>query len=93
MARRFVAISHEARNVATFDQANIGELDQDQRRIVVINKAHIDVLRARTGHLPGAGVRLRGFRALHNPDQQDGDGLRTGLARVADGLLEFDEHA
>lgn len=30
---------------------------------------------------PVAGVR--GVRGLHNPDQQEGDGLRTGLAEVA----------
>lgn len=33
-------------------------------------------------------MRLRGFQALHNPDQQEGDGLQTGLARVADDLWQ-----
>ena len=31
----------------------------------------------------GAGVRVRSLVALHNADQQEGDGLTTGLARVA----------
>jgi acetyl-CoA acetyltransferase len=29
------------------------------------------------------GVAVRGLRGLHNPDGQEGDGLRTGLADVA----------
>jgi acetyl-CoA acetyltransferase len=36
---------------------------------------------------PG-GVRIRALRALHNPDGQEGDGLRTGLAEVAGALWE-----
>jgi acetyl-CoA acetyltransferase len=32
------------------------------------------------------GVRIRAIRALHNPEGQEGDGLRTGLAEVADEL-------
>jgi acetyl-CoA acetyltransferase len=35
-----------------------------------------------------AGVRIRAIRALHNPDGQEGDGLRTGLAHVAAGLWD-----
>ncbi len=30
-----------------------------------------------------AGARVRALRALHNPDGQEGDGLRTGLAEIA----------
>jgi acetyl-CoA acetyltransferase len=33
-------------------------------------------------------VRIRAIRALHNPDAQRGDGLRTGLAEVADALWD-----
>jgi acetyl-CoA acetyltransferase len=36
---------------------------------------------------PG-GVRIRATRALHNPDGQEGDGLRTGLAEVAGELWD-----
>ena len=32
------------------------------------------------------GVRIRALRALYNPDGQEGDGLRTGLAEVASEL-------
>src|SRR5205823_10728195 len=35
-----------------------------------------------------AGIRIRAIRALHNPDGQEGDGLRTGLADVAADLWE-----
>lgn len=31
-------------------------------------------------------VRIRAMRSLHNPDHQQGDGLSTGLAQVADTL-------
>jgi acetyl-CoA acetyltransferase len=34
------------------------------------------------------GVVVRALRALHNPDGQDGDGLRTGLAEVSAELWE-----
>jgi acetyl-CoA acetyltransferase len=34
------------------------------------------------------GVRIRALRALHNPDGQEGDGLRTGLADIAADLWE-----
>lgn len=34
----------------------------------------------------GGGVRIRALAAAHNPDQQEGDGLRTGLAGVAEAL-------
>jgi acetyl-CoA acetyltransferase len=37
---------------------------------------------ARSGH----GVRVRAVRGLHNPDDQAGDGLATGLALVRDEL-------
>jgi acetyl-CoA acetyltransferase len=33
-----------------------------------------------------SGVAVRSLRALHNADGQEGDGLRTGLVRVADRL-------
>jgi acetyl-CoA acetyltransferase len=36
----------------------------------------------------GAGVRVRALVASHNADDQEADGLRTGLAGVADGLWE-----
>ena len=36
----------------------------------------------------GEGVTVRSLRALHNHDGQEGDGLHTGLAEIADGLWE-----
>jgi acetyl-CoA acetyltransferase len=34
----------------------------------------------------GDGVRVRALRAVHNHDGQEGDGLRTGIAELADDL-------
>ncbi|HET9185660.1 MAG TPA: thiolase family protein [Solirubrobacterales bacterium] len=34
----------------------------------------------------GPAVRVRALRQIHNPDQQEGDGLTTGFARIADEL-------
>lgn len=34
----------------------------------------------------GPTARIRAVRALHNPDHQEGDGLRTGLAEIAEEL-------
>jgi len=34
----------------------------------------------------GEGVTVRALRALHNPDGQEGDGLRTGIVEFADNL-------
>jgi acetyl-CoA acetyltransferase len=34
----------------------------------------------------GEGVRVRALRALHNHDGQEGDGLTTGIAEIADAL-------
>lgn len=34
----------------------------------------------------GKGVAIRALRALHNHDGQEGDGLRTGIAELADDL-------
>ncbi len=34
----------------------------------------------------GTGVAVAAIRALHNHDDQDGDGLQTGLAEIAPGL-------
>lgn len=39
------------------------------------------------GRAPG-GVRIRGLRAMCNPDGQEGDGLRTGLAEIAGELWQ-----
>ena len=45
-----------------------------------------DALIVTTPERATAGVRVRALRALHNVDGQEGDGLRTGLAVVADDL-------
>lgn len=42
---------------------------------------------ASADRVPG-GVRIRAIRALHNPEGQEGDGLRTGLADVAGELWD-----
>jgi acetyl-CoA acetyltransferase len=34
------------------------------------------------------GVRVRALKAMHNPDGQEGDGLRTGIAAVASDLWD-----
>jgi acetyl-CoA acetyltransferase len=53
--------------------------------VPVVAGADALVLTARRG--PGPRVRVRAIRALHNPDNQDGDGLEpTGFAEIADGL-------
>ncbi len=36
----------------------------------------------------GEGVTVRGLRALHNHDGQEGDGLSTGIAELADALWQ-----
>jgi acetyl-CoA acetyltransferase len=36
----------------------------------------------------GDGVRIRALRALHNHDGQEGDGLTTGIAELADALWQ-----
>jgi acetyl-CoA acetyltransferase len=36
----------------------------------------------------GPAARVRALRSLHNPDQQEGDGLTTGFAAIADDLWE-----
>jgi len=41
-----------------------------------------------TGTGTGRGVRVRSVVARHNPDGQEGDGLVTGLAQVADRLWD-----
>jgi acetyl-CoA acetyltransferase len=51
---------------------------------VVAGADAIVVTDRRAGHQPS--VRVRAQAALHNSDHQAGDGLRTGLAEVADGL-------
>jgi acetyl-CoA acetyltransferase len=42
---------------------------------------------ARADRAP-SGVRIRAIRALYNPDGQEGDGLGTGLADIADELWD-----
>jgi acetyl-CoA acetyltransferase len=49
--------------------------------VPVVSGADALVLRLGAG-----GVRVRAVRALHNHDRQEGDGLTTGLAAVADDL-------
>ncbi len=49
--------------------------------VPVVTGADALVLRAR-----GEGVRVRALRALHNWDGQEGDGLTTGIAAIADDL-------
>jgi acetyl-CoA acetyltransferase len=36
----------------------------------------------------GPAARVRALRSLHNPDQQEGDGLTTGFAAIADDLWD-----
>jgi acetyl-CoA acetyltransferase len=45
-----------------------------------------DALVLTTPEEANKGVLVRAFRALHNPDGQEGDGLRTGLAEVSEDL-------
>jgi acetyl-CoA acetyltransferase len=45
-----------------------------------------DAVIVTTADRASRGVRLRAMRALHNADGQEGDGLRTGIAEVADEL-------
>lgn len=47
-----VAVLDEARDVATFDQTDVRELDQDHRGIVVIHGTDVDVLGSGTRSLP-----------------------------------------
>ncbi len=49
--------------------------------VPVVSGADALVLKA-----DGDGVRIRALRALHNHDGQEGDGLRTGIAEIADDL-------
>jgi acetyl-CoA acetyltransferase len=49
--------------------------------VPVVSGADALVLRA-----GGGGVRVRALRALHNHDGQEGDGLVTGMAAIADDL-------
>jgi acetyl-CoA acetyltransferase len=37
---------------------------------------------------PGPAARVRALRSLHNPDQQEGDGLTTGFAAIAPELWD-----
>jgi len=54
--------------------------------VPVVSGADAVVVTSR-GRAP-AGIRVRALRALHNPDGQEGDGLRTGLADVAGELWQ-----
>lgn len=36
----------------------------------------------------GPAARVRALRQIHNPDQQEGDGLRTGFAAISAGLWD-----
>jgi acetyl-CoA acetyltransferase len=45
-----------------------------------------DAIVLRAGPAKGPAARVRALRQLHNPDQQEGDGLTTGFARFADDL-------
>ncbi len=47
-----------------------------------------DALVVTTARRAPGGVRIRGLRALHNPDGQEGDGLRTGLGEIAGELWQ-----
>jgi acetyl-CoA acetyltransferase len=40
----------------------------------------------RAARLGGPSVGVRAIRSLHNPDQQDGDGIDTGFAAIRDDL-------
>ena len=51
--------------------------------VPVVSGADALVLRAE-----GDGVRIRGLRALHNHDGQEGDGLRSGIAELAEALWD-----
>jgi acetyl-CoA acetyltransferase len=47
-----------------------------------------DAIVVTSGERAPQGVRVRALRASHNPDGQEGDGLRTGLADIADELWQ-----
>jgi acetyl-CoA acetyltransferase len=51
--------------------------------VPVVSGADAMVVRA-----AGRGVRIRALAACHNPDQQESDGLRSGLARISDALWD-----
>lgn len=54
--------------------------------VPVVAGADAIVLTSRPAAGPAAAVRA--LRQIHNPDQQEGDGLTTGFATIADGLWE-----
>ncbi len=57
--------------------------------VPVVAGADAIVLTSRTPTGPAA--RIRALRSLHNPDQQEGDGLVTGFAEIAPDLWEAAE--
>jgi acetyl-CoA acetyltransferase len=57
--------------------------------VPVVAGADAIVLTSRPAAAPAA--RVRALRSLHNPDQQEGDGLATGFATIAAGLWEAAE--
>jgi len=55
--------------------------------VPVVSGANALVL-ARADRARGRHARIAGFAAQHNPDDQQGDGLATGLRQVAGGLWQ-----
>lgn len=56
--------------------------------VPVTSGADAIVLSTHTRPGGGSGVRVRALAALHNPDNQAGDGLKTGLAEISPGLWQ-----
>ena len=56
--------------------------------VPVVTGANAIVLTAadHPGAKSGTGIQIRALRGLHNPDHQQGDGLSTGLAQIAEEL-------
>jgi acetyl-CoA acetyltransferase len=50
--------------------------------------AGADAIVVRAASAAGPAARVRALRSLHNPDQQEGDGLTTGFAAIAADLWE-----
>lgn len=50
--------------------------------------AGADAIVLRAAPADGPAARVRALRSIHNPDQQEGDGLTTGFAQIAGDLWE-----
>lgn len=56
--------------------------------VPVVSGADAVVVTGLSSERTGPAVRIRALAACHNPDHQAGDGLRTGLADIADYLWD-----